>query len=223
MPSVFKRSLRKRDYFMKILRWILFQIFDITTGAGYSPLRTFLFAVLTIIVGTLFFGKANIDSVFYPIQARQYVDIFRYRNALDKVVECQDGSVEQGDDAAEIKDKKEKNSTTLASNKSFFEYLEISWNWASPWVVGISNDERDTTKNYNSECRKLPLNYPNLIPLYYSIDAFVPFLDLHQETYWEFKGESSLWYRIYFWFHIIFGWGLSTLFATSIVSIIRRD
>jgi hypothetical protein len=84
------------------------------------------------------------------------------------------------------------------------------------------------------EGKKLPGDYPRFEPAVYSIDVFVPFLDLHQEDYWLSTANSPVcsacfgttlgqWVRIYMWLHIAFGWLLSTLAALSITGLVRRE
>ena len=76
-----------------------------------------------------------------------------------------------------------------------------------------------------------------LHPLLYSLDVFLPFVDLHQEHYWwpdeGTKGEctlagrtitirgSSL--RLYLWMQIIAGWLLSAIFVAGITGLIRNN
>ena len=76
-----------------------------------------------------------------------------------------------------------------------------------------------------------------LHPLLYSLDVFLPFVNLHQEHYWwpdeTLKGEcliagrkivirgSAL--RVYLWLQIIAGWLLSAIFVAGITGLIRND
>jgi hypothetical protein len=71
----------------------------------------------------------------------------------------------------------------------------------------------------------------------YSLDVFLPFVNLHQELYWwpdeASKGEcifagrrirvhgSAL--RVYLWLQIIAGWLLSAIFVTGVTGLIRND
>lgn len=79
-------------------------------------------------------------------------------------------------------------------------------------------------------------HFNGLHPLLYSLDVFLPFVDLHQEHYWwpdeGSKGEcrfagrtitirgSSL--RLYLWMQIIAGWLLSAIFVAGITGLIRN-
>ena len=75
------------------------------------------------------------------------------------------------------------------------------------------------------KCRKIPDDYPAFNAFIYSIDAFIPFLDLVLEHYW-IPNANSGWcgclLRIYLWIHIIAGWFLSTIFLTAVTGIIRK-
>jgi hypothetical protein len=80
-------------------------------------------------------------------------------------------------------------------------------------------------------------HFNGLHPLLYSLDVFLPFVDLHQENYWwpdeGSKGEctyagrtftirgSSL--RLYLWMQIIAGWLLSAIFIAGITGLIRNS
>jgi len=73
--------------------------------------------------------------------------------------------------------------------------------------------------------REIPKDYPNFSAWAYSIDAFIPFLDLVLEHYWIPNADAGWWgalLRIYLWFHISVGWILSSLFLTGVTGIIRR-
>jgi hypothetical protein len=79
--------------------------------------------------------------------------------------------------------------------------------------------------------------YERLNPLLYSIDVFVPFVNLHQEHYWwpdaEASGECRVlnWnirvngalLRSYLWLQIIAGWLLSAVFIAGVTGLLRND
>ena len=75
------------------------------------------------------------------------------------------------------------------------------------------------------KCRKIPDDYPAFNAFIYSIDAFIPFLDLILEHYW-IPNANTGWcgclLRIYLWIYIIVGWFLSTIFLTAVTGIIRK-
>jgi hypothetical protein len=76
-----------------------------------------------------------------------------------------------------------------------------------------------------------------LHPLLYSLDVFLPFVDLHQEHYWwpdealqgecEIAGRKVLirgsTLRVYLWLQIIAGWLLSAIFVAGVTGLIRND
>ncbi len=63
--------------------------------------------------------------------------------------------------------------------------------------------------------------YPAFRPLAYSADAFLPLVNLHQETYW----TPSHWAvkRIYLPIHILMGWIVTTLAAVSVTGLVRHE
>jgi hypothetical protein len=76
-----------------------------------------------------------------------------------------------------------------------------------------------------------------LHPLMYSLDVFLPFVNLHQEHYWwpdeAASGEVSILgqrvlvrgslVRYYLWLQIIAGWLLSAIFVAGVTGLIRND
>jgi cytoskeletal protein CcmA (bactofilin family) len=75
---------------------------------------------------------------------------------------------------------------------------------------------------------------PQFAPLAYSIDVFLPIVNLHQEREWlpdvtkpsnkELWGKPwGYWIRFYFWLHIILGWVLSTLAVASLAGLVRKE
>jgi hypothetical protein len=70
----------------------------------------------------------------------------------------------------------------------------------------------------------IPPDYPRFQALAYSLDAFLPIVDLHQESFWlpdAGKPFGAL-VRIYLWIHIAAGWFLSTLFVSGVTGLVRR-
>lgn len=82
----------------------------------------------------------------------------------------------------------------------------------------------------------VPESYQAFSPLWYSVDSFVPVIDLHQERYWlpnshvtcevivfgwqnPFCGRLFRWYL---WAHIMLGWLATTFIVISVSGIIRR-
>lgn len=76
-----------------------------------------------------------------------------------------------------------------------------------------------------------------LRPLLYSLDVFVPFVNLHQEHYWWPESQESgdcvilnMKLRVhgslieyYLWLQIIAGWLLSAIFIAGVTGLIRND
>ncbi|MFC3676346.1 hypothetical protein [Ferrovibrio xuzhouensis] len=74
----------------------------------------------------------------------------------------------------------------------------------------------------------LPSLYPSFNGLIYSIDSFLPVLDLQQEAYWvprhiNHKGQVDYSYRIYYWVHTLLGWLITTLAIAGFTGLIKRD
>ena len=76
-------------------------------------------------------------------------------------------------------------------------------------------------------------NYPIFNRFIYSIDVFVPIMDLHQQSYWlpnANKGEFSCFLffkctgsllRWYFWAHIALGWIVTSLWVAGFTGLVR--
>jgi len=80
-------------------------------------------------------------------------------------------------------------------------------------------------------------DYEELHPLLYSVDAFLPFVNLHQEHYWwpnskasgdcavfgrKFRLRGSL-VRHYLWLQIFSGWLLSAILIAGVTGLMRSD
>ena len=80
-------------------------------------------------------------------------------------------------------------------------------------------------------------NYPKFNSFMYSLDLFIPLVDLRQANYWlpnSKKGDrpfqSGLFsklttgrlLRTYMWFHILSGWILTTLLFVGLSGLVRR-
>ncbi len=54
----------------------------------------------------------------------------------------------------------------------------------------------------------------------YSVDAFLPIVDLHQESYWL---PHSEFYKWYLWFHISVGWILTTIAVAAFTGLFKDE
>ena len=82
-----------------------------------------------------------------------------------------------------------------------------------------------------------PKSHEELHPLLYSLDIFLPVVDLHQEHYWwpdaTVRGSMDVFgrkvtisgrlLRHYLWLQIIAGWVLSAIFIAGITGLLRSD
>jgi len=72
-------------------------------------------------------------------------------------------------------------------------------------------------------------DYPRFNAFVYSLDTFVPILDLHQESAWmpqpmrAEEGSWAGWARGYLWVHIIFGWIFTTLAVLGFTGLVKKD
>jgi hypothetical protein len=80
-------------------------------------------------------------------------------------------------------------------------------------------------------------NYQRLFPFLYSLDVFLPFVNLHQEHYWwpdaDRSGECMIFgwkfgvrgslVQYYLWLQIMSGWLLSAIFIAGITGLLRND
>ncbi len=72
---------------------------------------------------------------------------------------------------------------------------------------------------------KVDQKAPPFNPFIYSVEVFVPLVDLHQERYWlaNRAGTPGAWIRVYFWLHIILGWVSTTLLAAALTGLVRKE
>ena len=82
-----------------------------------------------------------------------------------------------------------------------------------------------------------PATYEKLHPPLYSLDVFLPFVNLHQEHYWwpdaNRSGDCVLFgqklriggsfLRYYLWMQVIAGWLLSAIFVAGVTGLMRND
>jgi hypothetical protein len=101
-------------------------------------------------------------------------------------------------------------------------------------------EENKGEQKYTEET---PPPYPEFYSPIYSLEVFVPFLDLHQESYWipgdngrneTMQGKPKLeWYEppkiwvhllhIWMWLETIVGWFLSTFFVAGVVGLMHES
>lgn len=99
------------------------------------------------------------------------------------------------------------------------------------WGVFFLNQELMAETNIKHR------SYAVFNPLVYSIDTFTPIIDLHQQKMWlpdasqgkeryifhpSLKRRSGDWLRRYFWFQIIAGWVLTSLWVAGFTGLVRN-
>jgi hypothetical protein len=67
--------------------------------------------------------------------------------------------------------------------------------------------------------------YPQFNSILYSLDVFLPIVDLHQESYWlpNISRPYGIWFVVYMSLHILAGWFLTTLGVASVTGLIKTD
>ena len=66
--------------------------------------------------------------------------------------------------------------------------------------------------------------YPKFNQFWFSVDIFVPLFNLHQEIHWHLardKRGGFPWLTLWYWFEIVAGWILTSLFLLSITGLLR--
>lgn len=84
------------------------------------------------------------------------------------------------------------------------------------WDNGLMERVKDSVVSPDSRC---------FCPFVYSLDAFLPIVNLHQEDYWLPAAEGCLGYFLcgYLWVHIMAGWVITTLLVAGLTGLARRD
>jgi hypothetical protein len=122
-------------------------------------------------------------------------------------------------------------------------FLALIWSlavvlvgWAMTWTGKRAGVMRPTWPENRPQSQP-EIRYERLNPLLYSLDVFLPFVNLHQEHYWwpdaDARGEYVILkrkirlaggtLRIYLWSQIIAGWLLSAIFIAGITGLLRND
>ncbi len=68
-------------------------------------------------------------------------------------------------------------------------------------------------------------NYPKFDPLVYSIDVFLPIIDLRLKNAWLPNANKDYGgiLRYYFWFQTLAGWGLTTIWVAGFTGLVRNN
>jgi hypothetical protein len=102
-------------------------------------------------------------------------------------------------------------------------------------IMQVAHDEVFLDAAFQKTGR-VPAEYPEFNAYVYSLDAFLPFVDLHQEGYWMPDRDAGCVLRVtnarvplcgalfqsYVWLHILVGWVTTTLLVISVSGMIRR-
>ena len=125
--------------------------------------------------------------------------------------------------------------------------LFISFGW-NVFALGYYNCSNSISNNkclfspaseispYTEESnnKKIDIDYPEFNFWLYSLDTFIPIVDLHQQEFWLpnsqkgreiplilFKVKTGGLLRWYLWVHIVFGWILTSLWVAGFSGLVR--
>jgi hypothetical protein len=113
--------------------------------------------------------------------------------------------------------------------------LVVLFGWSVVWAAKRARVMRATWPE-NAPTSSEP-DYEDLHPFLYSLDVFLPFVNLHQEHYWWPDSKTSgqcalLGYRLrlrgslvwyYLWLQVISGWLLSATFVAGLTGLMRSN
>ncbi len=70
---------------------------------------------------------------------------------------------------------------------------------------------------------RIPKEYPEFNAFIYSLDVFLPIVDLHQEDYWipATTAPKAGFSFVYQWVHIALGWFLTSIFVAGLAGIVK--
>jgi hypothetical protein len=117
----------------------------------------------------------------------------------------------------------------------FWSLAVVLLGWALVAIGGRSGVMRPTWPE--SIPASAEASYEELHPLLYSLDVFLPFVNLHQEHYWWPDARASGYFpifghrlrmsgralRYYLWLQVIAGWLLSAIFVAGVTGLLRND
>lgn len=101
--------------------------------------------------------------------------------------------------------------------------------WRVMWFMIVMIPVGSAVFWYGHEClgviNQVQKGAPPFNPFIYSLEVFVPLVDLHQERYWLANSSGTLGalIRVYLWLHIILGWVSSTLLAAALTGLVRKE
>ena len=101
--------------------------------------------------------------------------------------------------------------------------------WHGHRVALMVPPEKDAYDSLN-KTGEVPGYYQNFNSFVYSLETFLPFVDLHQGRYWSPSGNPVAGHRLfgrvlpwYLRFQILSGWLLSTLFLAGLTGLVHKD
>jgi hypothetical protein len=117
----------------------------------------------------------------------------------------------------------------------FWSLIVVLLGWAFAAIGARTGVMRPTWPE--SVPHSLEASYEEFHPLLYSLDVFLPFVDLHQEHYWwpdaKASGNFAVFghgmpvsgrmLRYYLWLQVIAGWLLSAIFVAGVTGLLRND
>jgi len=192
------------------------------------------------------------DGRFYPQPYEQLADVY---NKSGRTEDAKKILIAKNEDPARLKQ-------LNFRQKVWHHILRLSIGYghrpsrAFKWVIGIilfgwvlfwlgnntnlmsptKNDAYVETKVPGFDIKVSSDDYPKISPLMYSVDMFVPLVNLHQAEYWmpnANKGSTVIPFslcklttggalRIWMWFQIIAGWMLSSLLIVGLSGLIKK-
>lgn len=161
------------------------------TGYDFAPSRALFASAMIILLGTLFFEAGYVTTNILPAKELAYI------NKCFVVGEATNTGSSDKVDEVHAEDACNTSWSPIRTQR-FYQPDHVSTGYVF----------------------HLPTDYVTFQPLAYSIDVFIPILDLQQETSWMPKKG---WVRLYMWFHIALGWVFTTIAVIGFTGLVKKD
>jgi hypothetical protein len=104
----------------------------------------------------------------------------------------------------------------------------FSWAARERLMVPVQNWVYADKTYKDSHGEKLPHEYLPFQPWLYSLDTFVPFVDLGQKSSWELhprtNGQLKYWsLETWYLFHVMAGWGLAGALVAGLSGLVKKE
>lgn len=203
------RRLKKHTYLERFLHYLL----GLTLDYGHSPWKILYYAIPIIITGWTIFDIGKRKRIMIPTRSYEFTQHAHHKKKHKSIHAHHKETHHIHHEEHHEQDEEEHHEEEIHQDEHHEnEHLPKKLH---------EEEHHASVRHKHAHHKKKPKDYPEFYPLIYSLDIFIPLVDLYQKKYWIPSGHSKPFWHAYLCFQTSMGWLIFSFFLAGSIGLIK--